>query len=197
MTIRQRFACIFSVTCVLSALALAYGHIMHSAFALAAASLPWTIALGLLWRLALRPQEDSIAALRRNAEAARQTASEGDAVMSSAIREAGRADATAESLSEAAEKIGGVVDVINELTAQINLLALNAAIEAAHAGEHGRGFAVLAAEIKALAGQTGAATRQVEDQISFIQSAAADTVGAIRQTSATLAGLSRTTDQGI
>lgn len=112
--------------------------------------------------------------------------SHGGKIMASAVTAAGRADGMAASLSEAAEKIGSVIDVINEITAQINLLALNATIEAARAGEQGKGFAVVASEVKDLAGQTSAATRQIEEQISFIQAAAADTVGAIQQISATI-----------
>lgn len=110
----------------------------------------------------------------------------GEKIMTSAVGEAERANETAESLSEAAKKIGGVVDVINEITAQINLLALNATIEAARAGEQGRGFSVVAAEVKNLAGQTTLATRQIEEQVSFIQQAASDTVGVLQQISETI-----------
>lgn len=110
----------------------------------------------------------------------------GEKIMTLAVGEAERANETAESLSEAAEKIGGVVDVINEITAQINLLALNATIEAARAGEQGRGFSVVAAEVKNLAGQTTLATRQIEEQVSFIQQAASDTVGVLQQISETI-----------
>ena len=119
-----------------------------------------------------------------------QQMAHGSKIMAAAVSETGRADSMAASLSEAAETIGSVIDVINEITAQINLLALNAAIEAARAGEQGKGFAVVAAEVKDLAGQTSAATRQIEEQISFIQSAAADTVGAIQQISSTIAEMS-------
>lgn len=110
----------------------------------------------------------------------------GEKIMTLAVGEAERANETAESLSEAAEKIGGVVDVINEITAQINLLALNATIEAARAGKQGRGFSVVAAEVKNLAGQTTLATRQIEEQVSFIQQAASDTVGVLQQISETI-----------
>lgn len=115
----------------------------------------------------------------------------GEKIMTSAVGEAGRANETAESLSEAAEKIGGVVDVINEITAQINLLALNATIEAARAGEQGKGFSVVAAEVKNLAGQTTLATRQIEEQVSFIQQAASDTVRVLQQISETINEMNR------
>lgn len=115
----------------------------------------------------------------------------GGKIMHTAVSEAGRANEKAESLSEAAERIGSVVDVINNITEQINLLALNATIEAARAGEQGRGFAVVASEVKSLAGQTTAATRKIEEQISFIQSAASDTVSVIQQITATITEMNK------
>ena len=62
--------------------------------------------------------------------------------------------------SQAATRIGEVVQLINEIASQTNLLALNATIEAARAGEAGRGFAVVASEVKSLAAQTGKATER-------------------------------------
>ncbi|WP_227586235.1 methyl-accepting chemotaxis protein, partial [Klebsiella aerogenes] len=61
-------------------------------------------------------------------------------------------------LSDAAEKIGQVIELINTIAGQTNLLALNATIEAARAGEAGKGFAVVASEVKQLAAQTARAT---------------------------------------
>ena len=82
-------------------------------------------------------------------------------------------------LSHAAEKIGGVVSLIQEIAEQTNLLALNATIEAARAGESGRGFAVVAAEVKELATQTSKATGEISSHIDEIQSSTQDAVEAI------------------
>ncbi len=83
------------------------------------------------------------------------------------------------SLSAAANKIGDVVNLIQEIAEQTNLLALNATIEAARAGESGRGFAVVASEVKSLAGQTARATDEIAAHISHIQSETNDAVQAI------------------
>jgi methyl-accepting chemotaxis protein len=93
-------------------------------------------------------------------------------------------------LSKAAARIGDVVELINTIAGQTNLLALNATIEAARAGESGRGFAVVAAEVKALAEQTARATGEIGQQISGIQAATQESVGAIKEISGTIERLS-------
>ncbi|GAB2184452.1 methyl-accepting chemotaxis protein [Roseibium sp. LAB1] len=84
-----------------------------------------------------------------------------------------------QTLSEAAEHIGSVVNLIRDIAEQTNLLALNATIEAARAGEAGRGFAVVASEVKQLAEQTSKATDEISGRISGIQSSVRDAAGAI------------------
>jgi methyl-accepting chemotaxis protein len=93
-------------------------------------------------------------------------------------------------LSKAASRIGDVVELINTIAGQTNLLALNATIEAARAGEAGRGFAVVASEVKALAEQTAKATGEIGQQITGIQVATQESVGAIKEISGTIEKLS-------
>jgi aerotaxis receptor len=89
-------------------------------------------------------------------------------------------------LSEAASRIGAVVELINSIAGQTNLLALNATIEAARAGDAGRGFAVVASEVKALAEQTAKATGEIGQQIASIQMATTQSVGAISAITGTI-----------
>lgn len=84
-------------------------------------------------------------------------------------------------LSAAAQEIGEVVQLISTIAEQTNLLALNATIEAARAGEAGRGFAVVASEVKELATQTAKATESITEQITAIQEATGEAAHSIRQ----------------
>jgi methyl-accepting chemotaxis protein len=82
-------------------------------------------------------------------------------------------------LAQAASKIGDVIGLIRDIAEQTNLLALNATIEAARAGEAGRGFAVVASEVKSLAVQTAKATEEISGQISAVQTSTSVAVEAI------------------
>ncbi len=103
-----------------------------------------------------------------------------------AVKQAERTDVRINELLKAAGHIGDVVKLITAIAEQTNLLALNATIEAARAGESGRGFAVVASEVKALAAQTAKATDEIGAQITGMQAATQDSVGAIKEIGATI-----------
>jgi methyl-accepting chemotaxis protein len=110
---------------------------------------------------------------------------ESNRIVGEAVRQASETTAQVQSLSEAAQRIGDVVRLINDIAGQTNLLALNATIEAARAGEAGKGFAVVASEVKTLATQTAKATDEIAGQVRAIQeatSSSAQAIDAITQT---------------
>jgi methyl-accepting chemotaxis protein len=111
-------------------------------------------------------------------------------IAGAAVTQAQKTSDRINALSQAANRIGDVVELINTIAGQTNLLALNATIEAARAGEYGRGFAVVATEVKALAEQTAKATGEISQQIGSIQSATRESVVAIGEISATIARIS-------
>ena len=93
---------------------------------------------------------------------------------------AGEADTTMSALSDSAEQVGQIVELIQSIAHRTNLLALNASIEAARGGEAGRGFAVVASEVKELASQTSKATQDVAHQIGNMQESTTASVDALR-----------------
>jgi methyl-accepting chemotaxis protein len=101
-------------------------------------------------------------------------------LVSKALEEAKRTNGVVMVLSERSVRIEQVVKLISDVAAQTNLLALNATIEAARAGEAGRGFGVVASEVKNLAAQTAKATEEIASQVAQSQEATRDVVGAIR-----------------
>jgi methyl-accepting chemotaxis protein len=107
-----------------------------------------------------------------------------------AVKQAEHTDLRINELLKAAGRIGDVVKLITAIAEQTNLLALNATIEAARAGESGRGFAVVASEVKALAAQTAKATDEIGAQITGMQAATEDSVGAIKEIGATISRIS-------
>ncbi len=111
---------------------------------------------------------------------------ESNRMTSEAVKEVKNTDQTVVSLAEAASQIGGVVKLIQDIAEQTNLLALNATIEAARAGEAGKGFAVVASEVKSLANQTAKATEEISNKISAMQGVTTTAVTAIRGIGSTI-----------
>jgi methyl-accepting chemotaxis protein len=123
---------------------------------------------------------------KETSEGASNTAQTGGQVVNDTIqgmqRIAGVVRESAESISKlarSADQIGEIIGVIDDIADQTNLLALNAAIEAARAGEQGRGFAVVADEVRKLAERTGKATGEITEMIKGIQAETNDAVGSM------------------
>lgn len=111
---------------------------------------------------------------------------ESNNVIGTAVAGTRQSEQMVSALVNAAERIGAVTQMINEIAAQTNLLALNATIEAARAGEAGKGFAVVASEVKMLANQTAKATEEISQQIKGIQDASQSTARSIREIADTM-----------
>ena len=123
---------------------------------------------------AVEEMSSTIDEIAKNAEKARSIS---DQAMHKADDTSGQMD----SLGQAAQGIGKVLETITEISEQVNLLALNATIEAARAGEAGKGFAVVANEIKELAKQTSEATLEIKEKIANIQGRTGDAVKGITE----------------
>jgi methyl-accepting chemotaxis protein len=142
---------------------------------------------------AMNQMTSTVLEVARNAEEASeaaqqadQQAREGDNVVSDAISQIERLATEVNNSTLAmgklkleSDKIGGVLDVIKSVSQQTNLLALNAAIEAARAGEAGRGFAVVADEVRSLAQRTQESTEEIEVLIAALQNGTQQVVGTL------------------
>jgi methyl-accepting chemotaxis protein len=115
---------------------------------------------------------------------------ESNEIAEAAVKQAEQTDGRIGKLSRAAQEIGDVVKLITAIAEQTNLLALNATIEAARAGEAGRGFAVVASEVKSLASQTAKATDEISSHISGMQGATQESVAAIKEIGGTIGQIS-------
>ena len=113
----------------------------------------------------------------------------------SAASQAEQSRSVVESLSTAAGKVGEVVGLINDIAEQTNLLALNATIEAARAGEAGKGFAVVASEVKNLATQTQNSTASITGEVNRMQEVTSEAVKAISSIIDTIASINKKSEE--
>ena len=124
----------------------------------------------------------------KDSASAMQAARDGAKVVAETVKgmesikaKVGQSAAKVQEMGQRSTEIGAIVETIEDIASQTNLLALNAAIEAARAGEHGKGFAVVADEVRKLAERAGAATKEIATLIRGIQQTVTDAVAAMKE----------------
>lgn len=127
--------------------------------------------------------------LASSVEEIRRQVHQSTSLAQAAAGESARTNGIVSGLAGAAQRIGDVVSLINSIADQTNLLALNATIEAARAGEAGRGFSVVAQEVKSLAAQTSKATSEIAAQIGEVQGQTQEAVTALGSINLTIVNL--------
>jgi methyl-accepting chemotaxis protein len=131
--------------------------------------------------------------LSSTAQSVRENAEQSKSRAGLAVKEAADAKTQIDHLVAAARHISGITDLIATVARKTNLLAINARIEAARAGEAGRGFSIVADEVKALANQTHEATNDIGKQIKEVNAAAALSSESLRRLSEVIAGVDQAT----
>ncbi|WP_424810358.1 methyl-accepting chemotaxis protein, partial [Pseudomonas viridiflava] len=116
-----------------------------------------------------------------NAQVSKTVVSDASDSVNALISEVDSATSKVQSMEQDAKRINAVLAVIGEIAGQTNLLALNAAIEAARAGEQGRGFAVVADEVRALAARTRASTSEINEMLNSLQQGVGPAVAAMEK----------------
>lgn len=127
---------------------------------------------------------EAIGSANEQIEEAQQVVNQAIESITQLVGEVNQTSTAIQSLSEQTEKITSVIDVIGGIAEQTNLLALNAAIEAARAGEQGRGFAVVADEVRSLASRTQQSTEEINDMLTSLQNGVKKAVSSMAESQA-------------
>jgi methyl-accepting chemotaxis protein len=144
--------------------------------------------------LAVQNVTESARKMASSAEEGNRAVEDTVAAMDRVRTEVERSTDRVQELDVHGQEIGKIVETIERIAQQTNLLALNAAIEAARAGEHGRGFAVVADEVRKLAEQSSASTQQIGELISTVRKTVSETVSAIERAQTEVSEGSKTSE---